>query len=107
MPIIGTDEVRDIVCMVCALQNIDALRIKGMWKDQIQWDLLRQTSTSCNNEWEAGSGSLEAGTIHSADEKKVYDSTSPTARRCFSIFMLGEKWIMGVMRSQDKTLTVD
>ena len=38
VPIIGTDEFRDIVGMGCALQNMDALRRKGKWQDQLQWD---------------------------------------------------------------------
>ena len=92
--------------MVCALQNIDALRIKGMWKDQIQWDLLRQTSTSCNNEWEAGSGSLEAGVIFNK-RKKVYESTAPTATRWFSRLMMEVQRIMRAVRCQDEALTVN
>ena len=35
----------------------------------------------------------------------MYESTSPTAGRWFSIFMMGAKRIMGVVRRQDKALT--
>ena len=39
--------------------------------------------------------------------KMVYESTAPTANRWLSIFMLGEKRRMVVVRSQDEALTVD
>ena len=39
--------------------------------------------------------------------KKVYESTSPTASRWLSRFMLGEKRIMVVVRSHDEALTVN
>ena len=38
VPIIGTDEFRDIVGMICALQALVALQRRGKWQDQIQWD---------------------------------------------------------------------
>ena len=38
VPIIGTYKVRDIVGMGCAIQTLYASRIKGKWKDQLQWD---------------------------------------------------------------------
>ena len=50
---------------------------------------------------------MEEGAIYLENYKKVYDSTATTASRCFSIFLLGETRIMGVVRRQDKALTVD
>ena len=91
VPIIGTNKVRDVVGMGCAIQALDASRRKGKWQDQLQWDSMRRTLTWYNNEWDAGAGSLEAGAIYSEDEKKVYESTNPTANRWFSIFMLVAK----------------
>ena len=41
------------------------------------------------------------------NDENVYDYTAPTAGRWFSIFMLGAKRIMVVVRRQDKALTVD
>ena len=63
VPIIVTEEVRDIVGMGCALQTMDTLRIKGKWKDQLQWYSMRRTLTWLNNAWEVGAGSSEAGGI--------------------------------------------
>ena len=76
MPIIGTDEVRDIVGMGCALQILDALRRKGKWQCQLQWDSMCRTHTWYNNAWEAGSDSSEAGAIYSENVKNVYESTT-------------------------------
>ena len=39
--------------------------------------------------------------------KKLYDSTAPTERILFSIFVLGGEWRMGVLIRQDEALTVD
>ena len=50
---------------------------------------------------------MEAGSIYSANDKKVYDSTDPTTSRWLSRLMVGAKRIMGVVRRQDKALTVD
>ena len=50
---------------------------------------------------------MEAGDIYSENDKKVYESTAPTASRWFSRFMLGAKRIIGVLRSQDEALTVN
>ena len=65
VPIIVTDEVRDIVGMGCALQTLDASRRKGNWQDHIWWDSMRWNPTWYNNAWEAVSGSSEAGDIYS------------------------------------------
>ena len=107
MTIIGTNKVRDIVGIGCAIQNMENLRRKGKWQDQIQWYSIIRTTTWYNNAWEAGAGSLGAGAIYSANEKNVYESTDSTASRWFSRFMLGENRRMGVVRRQDKALTVD
>ena len=56
--IIGTDEVREIVCMGCVLQTLETFRRKGKCKDYIQWNLMRRDPTWYNNEWEAEAGSL-------------------------------------------------
>ena len=98
MPIIGTNEVRDRVGMGCALQNLDTLLIKGKWQDQLQSDSMRRNSTCYNNTWEAVAGSLDTGAIYSANEKKD-ESTTSIASRWFSIFVLGEKRIMALVRS--------
>ena len=45
--------------------------------------------------------------IYLANEKRVYESTANTANIWFSIFMMGEKRRMGVMRRQYEALTVD
>ena len=37
----------------------------------------------------------------------MYDSTAPNSSRWFSIFMMGVKRIMGVVRRQEEALTVD
>ena len=55
----------------------------------------------------AGVGSSDAGLIHLSNDKKVYEYTAPTASRLFSIFILGGKRKLEVLRKQDKTLTVD
>ena len=107
VPIIGTDKVRDIFGMGCAIQTLEAWRRKVKLQDQLQWDSMRRTPTWYTNEWEAGAGSLEAGDIYSENEKKVYESTAPTAGRWFSIFMMGAKRRMGLVRRQGKALTVD
>ena len=64
-------------------------------------------SHQVQNAWEAGAGSSGAGAIYSANDKKVYESTDPTESRWFSIFLLGAKQRMGVVRRQDEVLTVD
>ena len=50
---------------------------------------------------------MEVGAIYSDNDKKVYNSTDPTASRWFARFMLGEKRRMGVVRRQDEATTVD
>ena len=45
VPIIGTNKVRYLVGMGCAIQNLDASRRKGKWQDQLQWDSMRRTPT--------------------------------------------------------------
>ena len=50
---------------------------------------------------------MEAGAIYSANDKKLYESTAPTASRWFSRFILGAKRRMGVVRRQDEALTVN
>ena len=72
VPIIGIDEVRNVVGMGCALQIMDTSRIKGKWQDQLQWDSMCRTLTWYKNVWEAGAGSMKAGAIYSANDKNVY-----------------------------------
>ena len=79
MPNNGNYEVRDIVGMGCALHNLDNSRIKGKWKDQLQWDSMSWTPTWYKNSWKAREGSLEEGTIYSANDKKVYEYSATTA----------------------------
>ena len=93
--------------MGCAIQTLDASRIKGKWQDQLQWDLICRTPTWYNNEWESGAGPLEAGEIYYDNEKKVYESTAPTSSRWFSRFVLVGKRGMVVVRIRDEALTVD
>ena len=50
---------------------------------------------------------METGAIYLENDKNLYDSAATNAGRWFSIFMLGEKRIIGVMITQDKALTVD
>ena len=50
---------------------------------------------------------MEAGSIYSANYKKVYDSTALTASIWFSRSMLGAKRRMGVVRRQYEALMVD
>ena len=50
---------------------------------------------------------MDAGAIYSENEKNVYESTSPTASRWFSRFIMGEKRIMVVVKRQNEVLTVD
>ena len=50
---------------------------------------------------------MEAGEIYSANNKKLYESTDPTASRWLSRFMLGTKRMMGVVIRQDEALMVD
>ena len=107
MTIIVTNEVRDIIGMGCAINNPEASQRKGKWQDQLQWDLMRQTPTWHNNEWEAGTDSSDAGAIYLSNEKKVYEYPTPTEIRSLSRFMLGEKRIMGVVRRQAEAMTVD
>ena len=107
VPIIGTNEIRDIVGMGCEIHTLDAMSRKGKWQDQLQWDSMCRTPTWYNNTWEEGAGSSEAGTIYSANVKNVHESTSPTEIIWFSRFMLGGKRSMGVVRRQDEALTVD
>ena len=54
-----------------------------------------------------GRGSSEAGATYSENDKEVYKSTSTTASRWLSIFILGGKRILGVVRRQDKAIKVD
>ena len=63
VPIIVTNEFRDIVGMGCALQTLDTLRRKGMWQDQLQCYSMRWTPTWYTNSWGAGAGSSEVGAI--------------------------------------------
>ena len=86
---------------------MDDSRISGKWKYLLQWDSMCRTPTWYNNTWEAGEGSYEVGVIYLSNEKKVYESTAPIARKWSSRFMLGGKIRMGVVRNQDKALTVD
>ena len=78
VPIIGTNEVRDIVRIVCELHTLDALRRKIKWHDHLQWDSMDKTPTWYNNSWEAREEYYEAGAIYSSNENKVYAYTSPT-----------------------------
>ena len=77
VPIIGTNKVRDIFGMGCAIQNLDASRRKGKWQDQLQWYLVRQTPTWYKNAWEAGAGYLEAGAIYLENEKMCMSPLLP------------------------------
>ena len=65
VPIIGTDEVRDIVGKGYALQTLDNLRRKWKCQDQLQWYSMRQAPTWYKNALEAGAGYSEAGAIYS------------------------------------------
>ena len=65
VPIIINNEVRDKVGMGCELQTLYALWRQIKLQDQLQWDSMRRTPTWYNNEWEAGAGSSETGSIYS------------------------------------------
>ena len=107
MPIIVTDKFRDRVGMGFSIHTLDTSRRKGKWRDQLQWDSMRRNPTWYNNAWEAVSGYLEARAICSENDKNVYESTSPIASRWFSRFVMGQKRIMVVVRSQDEALKAD
>ena len=49
VPIIGTNKVKDIVGMVCAIQTMEASQRKGKWQYQLQWDSMRRTPTWYKN----------------------------------------------------------
>ena len=80
---IGTNKVRDIVCMRCALQTMNALRRKVKCHDHLQWNFMHINRTWYNNTRETGVGSSEAGAIYSSNDKNVYKSTAPTESRWF------------------------
>ena len=107
VPIIGTNEVKDVVDMGCVLQTLDYLKRKGEWKDRVQWYSMNCTPTWYNNSCELGEESSEAGAIYSANETNVYESTAITASMWLSRFMLGGKRRMVVVRRQDEALTVN
>ena len=107
MPVIGTDKFRDRVGIGCAIHNLDASRRKGKWQDQLQRDSMRRTPTWYKNAWEAGAGSLEAGSIYSENDKKLYEYTATTTSRWFSRFIMGAKQRMVVVRRQDEALKVN
>ena len=107
MPAIDTNKVRDIVGMRCVIQTLDASQRKGKCQDQLQWYSMWRTPTWYNNALEAGVGSLEAGSIYSANDKKMYDSTDTNARRCFSRLVMRAKRRMVLVRRQDEALTVN
>ena len=107
MPIIGTNKVRDIVDTGYELQTLDASRRKGKLKNQIQQESMRRTPTWYKNAWAVEVGSSKAGAIYSSNDKKVYEYTDTMSSIWFSIFILGEKRRMGVVRSQDEALTVN
>ena len=86
---------------------MDYSRINGTWEYMLQWDSMCRTPTWYNNKWEAGEGSYEVGDIQLSNKKKVHESTAPIAIKWSSRFMLGKKLRMGVVRNQDKALTVD
>ena len=46
------------------------------------------------------------GSIYSSNDKKVYESTAPTASIWFSIFIMGGERRIRVVRRQDEALTV-
>ena len=104
---IGTNKVRDIVCMRCALQTMNALRRKVKCHDHLQWNFMHINRTWYNNTRETGVGSSEAGAIYSSNDKNVYKSTSPMTRIWFSIFVLKKKRRIGVLRRKDEALTAD
>ena len=106
MPVIGTNEVKDRVGMRITLMTLNSSLRIGRYLDTIQWDTMRKTPTWWTNAFEAGEEYGE-GAIYSSNDKKVYESTAPTASRWFARFMLGAKRRMGVVRKQDEALTVE
>ena len=84
VPIIGTNKFRDTVGMECTIQTLGDSRKKGKWKYQIQWDSMRRTPTWYKNEWQAGAGYLEAGTIYSENDKQ------DEALRVDQLLLIGE-----------------
>ena len=67
---------------------------------------MSKTASAYNNAFKAGED-FRAGYIYASYDKKMYESQAPTALKWFSRFMLGTKRRMGVIRKQDKALTVD
>ena len=67
VPIIGTNEVRYWVGMVCALQSLDDSRRKGKRQDKLHWDSMCMTPTCYNKTLEAGEASYEVGSIYSSN----------------------------------------
>ena len=106
VPVIGTNKVKDRVGMSCALHTMMAMLQKGNYQETAQWDTARKTPTWFTNAYESGENFGEEA-IYSTHDTKVYSTSSPTASRWFSRFMLGSKRRMGIMRKQNEALTVE
>ena len=69
MPVIGTNEVREVGMGITLMTPNASLRM-GQYLDTIQWDTMRKTPTWCTNTFEAGEEYGE-GAIYSNNDKKV------------------------------------
>ena len=88
LPTLGHDEIEDRVGMGVAIMTLNASLRKGKFADHLQWDTMRKIPTWYTNIYEAGENYGESA-IYSAQDKKVYESSCPTAGRSFPRWLIG------------------
>ena len=106
MPVIESNEVKHRVGMGITLITLNSSLRIGRYLGTIQWGTMVRTPIWWTKAFEAGE-EYGTGATYSSNDKKVYELTAPMASRWFPRFILGAKRQMGVVRKQEKALTVE
>ena len=105
LPRLGSEEVRNRVGMSEALVTLITSLRHGRNSKHIQYDTMRKTQTWLNNAYDARQEYL-CETVVGLDRAKQYVTTGHISGKWFGRFMRGSRRRMGMIRRQNKALTL-
>ena len=105
LPRLGSEEVCDKVGMAEALVTLTTSLRHGRNLKHIQYDTMPKTRTWLNNAHDAGQ-EYSCETVVGLDRAKQYVTTGHTSGKWFGCFMRGSRMRMGMIRRQNKALTL-
>jgi hypothetical protein len=105
LPVLGNPMVEDCIGLGVALTTVLALLQPGKNAAMVQFDTMQKTQTWYANAYNAGEN-FSCETVVGLDQKKQYVSTGHTFGKWFARFMRGACLRMGMVRRQNKALTL-